>query len=256
MLDGKITKPKSKNAPVSMKETERKRRQVFKPILDNPFTQSNTWPYIEPQLGEDLTTILTKTLSCIGKYNLAVSEANTKKSLARPSIPEIRSNLTIGFNSTVEALEKQAGIYRTSSKRKKQKPHDNIIIKYVFVTKFDIKPSILTESFPVLTYTASRSKEDRVKLVQLPKGSMARISEALHIDHTGIIGVSSKVSELSALCSLVESKVGDVQIPWLEGLLHEDDNSNFSKPVINFLNTSAPIQSKNNKQSSKKESKK
>ena len=60
-----------KSGANSLKESEKKRKQVFKPVLDNPLTQSNVWPFVEPEIGTSLVDLLQHLLTPIGRYNEA-----------------------------------------------------------------------------------------------------------------------------------------------------------------------------------------
>ncbi|ODV79541.1 uncharacterized protein CANTADRAFT_20848 [Suhomyces tanzawaensis NRRL Y-17324] len=247
--------PPKKEATGSLKDMERKRRQVFKPVLDNPFTQSSLWPFVEPEIAGTIVDSLSAILSGLGSYNRTVQEAARldKGSKQTPPEPEIKQHITIGFNSTVEALEKQASIHRHRLTTKKHKPgKQGRYLKYVFVTKYDITPAVLTNHFPVLAFTASSSTENKVKLVQLPRGSMAKLSEVLHMENTGILGFEAHIKEAQFLFKYVDEHIKDVEVPWLDGLFDPDNGDFFSKPALSFLSTSAPILPKKNDQKAKK----
>ena len=53
-----VAKVSTKAASSSLKSQEAKRKQVFRPILDNSFTQSNQWPFIEPTIANDIVDLL------------------------------------------------------------------------------------------------------------------------------------------------------------------------------------------------------
>lgn len=260
----KSDKPKEKGGASkgSLKEAAQKRRQVFKPILDNPYTQSNLWPEVRPQDATNIEQLLCLHLSPLGRFNEALKESKSKlvdkdRGLL-PDQPSIASEMTIGFNSTVKALEEQASVHRMKLKNiKKHKESDNTIkkayIKYVFVAKSDIRPPLLIQSFPTLAFTASKSAEDRVKLVELPKGAMNRLSDSLKIPNTSIIGMTENVKEAGSLYNMIESNITDVKVPWLESLFDNPENLRplFHKPALKVLATSAPIASKKNKKDNK-----
>lgn len=162
-----VVKTSAKASSSSIKAQEAKKRLVFRPILDNPYTQSNVWPFIEPQLGVDIVDLL---------ENILKTQKDSKE-------------IYHGFNPTVQTLEKQAAYNR-------DKTGDVVPqIKYVFVCKFDMSPPILTSMFPVLCMTSSKSTDDMVKLVQLPRGSIERLSKALGIENSGIIGITEKLEQ-------------------------------------------------------------
>lgn len=263
MSDNRKNKTKASNAiSGSLKDTEKRRRQVFKPILDNPYTQTKLWPFISPELSNTILEHLSQILSNLGFYNGLLAEAknNSSSKMKSTDIPEIRKEITIGFNSTIKALETQASRHRSrlvkKKSHKKQRTSDSApYIKYVFVAKYDITPSLLTNPFPVLAYTSSTSANDKVKLIQLPRGSMSRLSSILKIENTGILGLSDNIEQAQALYNIIESEVKDVEVPWLGYLLSENDQKVdqqvqgvFRKPAVKFLNTSAPIMARKNDQ--------
>lgn len=233
----------SKKAPVegSLKDIERKRREVFKPILDNPFTKGTEWPDVDPVTGKAILDYLIQLLSSYGSY---IELQNSGKSKSIP-VPDLADKITIGFNSTVKKLETQAAPNREKilKKKKKNPEHESLksrYTKYVFVAKADISTPLLTSCFPLLTFSASRSLQDRVKLVLLPRGSMERLLKALCTENTCIISLSDDWKAGAALFDLLDAKVKNVEVPWLEGIFGEGEVV-FEKPAIKFLKTSAPI---------------
>ncbi|EGW33663.1 uncharacterized protein SPAPADRAFT_59032 [Spathaspora passalidarum NRRL Y-27907] len=238
---------KPKNAPKkapkasSLKELEKKKKQVFKPILDNPYTQSSTWPFVEPEIAASILDFLEVLLSPTGKYK--ASDVKVKQQVTEP---EIVKHIYHGFNATVQALEDQAGINRGIRKQKETTAQPQIT--HLFICKYDITPTLLTSMFPVLSYTASKSSESRVKLVQLPRGSMERISKALGVDNTGIVGFKEGCPGAEALFELVNSNIKDVEVPWLEGLLTGESHMKFVPPALRNIATTAPVHNpKNNR---------
>lgn len=229
----------------SLKDLEKKRRQVFKPILDNPYTQSNTWSNIEPDVGNNIVDLLERLLASVGKYNLLVKEEKDKSKL--PDKPEIYDQITLGFNSTVSKLENQA-----QTKFNKKLIDEESSIRYVFVAKRDINPSIMTNFFPTLAYTASPSAT-RIKLVQLPKGTMDRLSKCLNKDNVGIIGLPGNIKDATSLYDIVDTNVEDIEMPWLADLLDGAGTNRFMKAPVKHIETSAPIMPKKNDQKKKKD---
>lgn len=249
--------------PGSLKDVEQKRRQVFKPILDNPYTQTNQWPEMDQKAATDILDLLCLLLLRVGKYSSILKEANEKKKVDKshktPDAPAIQSQMTIGFNSTVKKLESQASCKMrhksTTKKHKKLKVIENSTqLKYIFVAKSDIQPALLTQSFPVLSFTASESLGNRIKLVELPKGAMNKLSESLNMKNIGIIGLTNNAKEAKPLYDLVNLNITDIDIPWLSGIFDESANINnlFHKPAVKMLLTSAPIIPKKNDQKKKR----
>ncbi|KAK6453634.1 RNase P and RNase MRP subunit [Scheffersomyces xylosifermentans] len=254
---GKEKKANSKAISGSLKDVDQKRRQVFKPILDNPFTQSNLWPFVKPEVADNIIEHLLQILAPIGKYNKLLVELkqSTRSNSLKPSAPTYYDDVLVGFNSTVKALEDQASLYRRKKEpaTKRQKTSSSSkYIKYVFVTKYDITPTIITSSFPTLTYTSSKSPENRVKLIQLPRGTMTKLSEVLGQTNCGIVALSNDISEAIPLYNLIESEIKDIDIPWLSGIFDEDFKIELQDLALKFLATSAPIIPKKNDQKAKK----
>lgn len=188
-----VAKVSTKAASSSLKSQEAKRKQVFRPILDNSFTQSNQWPFIEPTIANDIVDLL--------EVLLKMQDSTFKYH---------------GFNPTVSALEKQAAANRGIHK------NACVQIKYVFVCKYDISPATLTNVFPTLCFTASKSAEDRVKLIQLPRGSLERLSKALGVDRVGIFGLTKDTEGAQPLFDLINENVKDIEAPWLDCIFREE----------------------------------
>lgn len=235
----------AKKVAHSLRESEKKTRQVFKPILDNPYTQSTTWPFVDPKTGEDIIVLLEQLLAPIGSHKQILKDNATNNSFVPPEKPQVESHVTLGFNSTVKTLENQASITRKrvfGTKAKVEK--SSRFVKYVFVAKYDITPAILLNHFPVLAFTSSRSLEERVKLIQLPKGAMARLSKATGMDHLGIVGLEHDTDAAQSLFTMINNGIGDVEVPWLMGIFSESKSIPFYDPSVRFLSTTAPIVSK------------
>lgn len=216
----KNTSKISKQSGNSLKEREKKRKQIFKPVLDSTLTQAN-WPFIKPELANSILEALEIVLKSV------------------KGDQELLGKITVGFNETTGNLEQLAmhGIRKA------------IPVKYVFICKNDISNSLLTQHFPVLTFTASKRVKTSIKLVQLPKGSSQRISQALGKENTTILGIPSDLEVHEGLFNLFE-QVGDISVPFLEGIFNNE--MHFNEPLINMVATTAPIVSKSdNKQKGK-----
>lgn len=217
----------------SLKDIEQKRKQVYKPILDHPYTQGYEYPNIAPQFATSILDFLTSLLKSYGAY----LELKKKKGV-KISVPDVHDKITIGFNSTVARLEKQAQPNRDRVYGTTSEPVE-AYVKYVFVAKSDMSSSLLTSSFPILAYTASRSLEDRVKLVELPEGAMQRLSSALNTKNVGVLSLQRTWEEGKPLFDIIDKHVPDVNVPWLSGLFGEEGA--FEAPAIKFVKTSMPI---------------
>lgn len=237
----------SKQAPGvgSLKDLEQKRREAFKPILDNPYTKGTTWPAVSDTVSKSIVEYLIQLLSSYGQYN----ELRKRKKSKDIPLHALEDKITIGFNSTVRRLEEQAAPNREKILKKVKKEKTNPLseskpyVKYVFVAKSDITQHLLTSCFPLLTFSASRSLEDRVKLVELPRGSLDKLLKILHVDRASILSLSSDWVEGAPLFQLIDANIEDVPVPWLEALFTGEGalDGVYQKPDIRFLKTSEPI---------------
>lgn len=205
---------------------------------------------IDPETSKIITEYLVQLLSGYGKY-VELQKSGNKDTA---EIPEICDQMTLGFNSTVRKLEDQAAPQREkllsgeSKKRTKKQRNTGGSVpasytKYVFVAKSDISTPLLTQGFPLLTFCASRSLSDRVKLVELPRGSMNKLLKTMNTPNVAVLSLSEDWKAGKAMFDFINARVVDVEVPWLENIF--DDNSGvgvgYEKPVIRFLKTSAPI---------------
>lgn len=239
----------------SLKDLEQKRREVFKPILDNPYTNGTAWPQVTPQVSRSIMEYLMQLLSSYGEHR------KLQKSHAKVPPHVLDAKITIGFNSTVKALEDQAAPMRAKmlkshkqkqeqQKREKKKSNDKKhtteentpYTKYVFVARADVTSPLLTSCFPLLTFSASRSLQDRVKLIELPRGALDKLLAVLHAEKTCFVSLTNDWAEAAPLFSLIDSSIADVQVPWLEGIFTGANVSAvYEKPDIRFLKTLAPV---------------
>ncbi|KAI3407012.2 POP3 [Candida oxycetoniae] len=201
----------------SLKARNARKNQNFRMLLDNPFTQSNIWPFVEPQVSTDILDLFEALVGPLFK-----SQVDGNK---RPFV----KGVNYGFNSTVEVLERQAANNRGRRKDSVDQ------LKYILVCKYDITPQLLITMFPVLCFTASKSPDNRVKLVQLPRGSMSRLSQVIGVPKTGIVGLSSNLKEAQALFDLIERRVSNIDAPWLNQIF-ENPNM-FYQPKVKQIVT-------------------
>ncbi|SGZ57440.1 CIC11C00000005751 [Sungouiella intermedia] len=241
----------------SLKDLEIKRREVFKPILDNPYTRGNSWPQVPDTVSKSILEYLTQLLSSYGQYN------QLRKTSKDKNIPkhDLENKITIGFNSTVRVLEEQAAPNREKVLKRKgrQAPITSTkpYVKYVFVAKSDITTPLLTNSLPLLAFSASRSLQDRVKLIELPRGSLEKLLKVLKEDRVSIMSLRQDWAEGAPLFTLIDDKIKDVEVPWLEALFTGDGalDAVYQKPDVRFLKTSAPIGKPKNQQKKQKKQK-
>lgn len=204
------------------------RKQVFKPFLENPYTK-NSWPLISAETSAQFIDVLLPLLQPIGTYNGLCK----KKVSPLPDKPLISSSVRIGFNAVNQAVEQQT----------QNKPgFDPVLV--VFVCRSDIPNSMLTGHFPLLCAASSKASGKPVKLVQLSRGSRAKLSEALNADASYIAITASLASAMAAYYHTlvgVLNTVPPVSIQWL------DENPVFERSNIKRLKTSAPIMKRKHK---------
>lgn len=251
MSDEKKSNKRKTLTSGSLKATEIKRRQVFKPILENPYTVSKKWPFIEPSTIRTVLELLESVLSPVGYHNEALRNARSEseRNQIETNAPKILQEVTIGFNSTTSALENQAQVHRHNlSKKSKQNSKNKDIknIKFVIVAKADMGSSVISSCFPVLSYTASASKKDLIKLIALPKGSVTTLSRTLKTDDCSVLGLTSNIEDAKPLYDILE-KIEDLNLPWLNYLFDCNTYTYFEKPSIHMVQTSAPIIKKQRK---------
>lgn len=201
---------------MSLKQVENKKKTIFKPILNNNFTEVN-FPMIDSQAQQEIKQFL---IHLIEPPSAPTSSLNSDGK---------DTPFVLGFNSVVKVLEKQAD---PSSNDKTHQPLD-----YVFVCKPDIQPQLIIQHFPTLCFMAS--KQHPVKLVQLPRGTAPELEAKLN-SKTTIIGLRKNSSMPSQFLALLDS-VAPVDVPWLSS------NIQFEKPNIKFIETTQPIITKTKK---------
>lgn len=225
----------------SIKDLEQRKKEVLKPILDNPFTQGFEWPTVDRSTSARVLEWLTQLLPQHGHF------LKMKKSNAGNSDDNGISKITIGFNSTVKKLEEQAAPMRDRiMKRTSTKSPSLSYVKYVFVARNDIGNPHLTSCFPLLTFTASRSLENRVKLVELPRGSMSKLLSVLQIDNVGILSFEEDWASGKPLFDFVCENVKDTPVPWLEYIFDETkaQGNLFGGPRITFVRSEVTLNRK------------
>lgn len=212
----------------TLRAEEEKRRTVFKPLLDNPYTKT-TWPEVED--GETLTKLLVELLAPLGTH----ADYIKKKVDPLPEAPEISDHVTVGFNCTMEAIEKQAQeVYTQRSERKAED------IVAIFVCRSDFESSLVVSHFP-LSCCAASTADTQVKLVQLPKGSMSSLTKASGYQNLGVIGLRRDTPGAKTIFEIIE-KIGNVEVPWIN-----DAKKSLQPPVIKNMKTTAPIKVKKKK---------
>lgn len=184
-----------------------KRRQVYKPILENPFTnEGKYWPHVNEQ-----------------KLVLELLEEKVLKKWKllheMKSEPEEQlGSVILGFNDIVRKLSDRS-----------ENPQKYML----FVCKKD-NPAVLSAQIPILCETSVHD----VLLVQLPRLSLAKFDDACGDKvHDGICLVQTN-PHFQDLGKLVANNVEPLDIPWLH-------SAQCTKTPVKLLRTTAPVVKKN-----------
>ncbi|CUS13738.1 unnamed protein product [Tuber aestivum] len=233
--------------------------------LNTPFPEIE-WPTIPPTAQTTIIEHLSNMLSPIGarrrllppppsaakrnrKRKRASSTSTVATAIPPPPVPEISKYLTVGLNSTTAYLEGLAGERRppafappvAQGERESRKP----AMRAVFVTRADSQALLLHSHIPLLCGLASGEGGGGVvvRLVQLPRGSEARLADALGIVRAGFVGLLEGAPEelVAGLMEVVERYVLPVRVPWLD----EQGGVREYKPVnVKVAKTYATVQGK------------
>ncbi|CAN6622649.1 hypothetical protein TRVA0_009S00650 [Trichomonascus vanleenenianus] len=218
----------------ALKAEEEKRRTVFKPVLENPYTKI-VWPEVSESDGHSMVELLVSLLAPIGEYQSYVN----KKVNPLPDPPTIANSLTLGFNPTNAAVEDQIQLAQKGTKIEG--------VKAIFVCRSDVSTSLVVSHFPVLCAAGSITCGKSIKLIQLPKGSLGQLSNATGRTDPFVIGLRELTDGPGgALFGLVE-KIAPVNVPWI----HEV--AQFQLPAVRNVKTTAPIKVKQNQKQQAKE---
>ncbi|KAI1974030.1 RNase P and RNase MRP subunit [Ophidiomyces ophidiicola] len=125
------------------------------------------------------------------------------RAISSVSLPDVTQHLTIGFNSTVRALE-QLCMYPLQDMGKRLQSHDTMTsiqkknatpLAAIFVCRSTL-PAALDAPLPLLVKSASQKLPDgeKIRLVYLGENAEIRISKALGVPRAGVIGVATYAS--------------------------------------------------------------
>lgn len=149
-----------------------KRRQMFKPLLSNPYTPRQKWIKIDPADQILVLECLTRqVLTPIAKWNLLSKEEQEKEIQKEQADPKYclfkdRLFITLGYNAIMKKLE--------------DKVQQNIGNKKVksgvlFVSKAEMASPLLYHHLPMLCALAG------IKLIQLPKDSSSKLGNSVNL---------------------------------------------------------------------------
>jgi hypothetical protein len=101
------------------------------------------------------------------------------------------------------------------------------------------QPPLLHAHLPQLVTTASLANPElpATRLVQLPKGCEARLSEALGLPRVSFIGILHGAPHSNSLVDLVRDCVPEIEVPWLE----EAKKSVYLPLKVNAIESFVPV---------------
>lgn len=184
-----------------------KRKQVYKPILDNPFTnESRLWPLVNDHQ--------------VVWQSLQTTIVSQFKNLEGTPLDAWPWDLLFTFNDIVKHLSDDNG---TS-------PKDPVLL---FVCNKDSGvPSVMLQQIPLLCFM---SKVD-VTLVQLPKNSYNVLADALPTEDVfdGLLLIRCNDKLNDKFVSQIKAKVEPLKFPWLNDVKYQKTN-------VKLVKTSMPI---------------
>lgn len=159
-----------------------KKRQVYKPVLDNPYTnEAHLWPRVDEQqfVWELLqTSILVKTAN-----------------YAELPVEQWPWDLAVAYNEIVEFLESQSQEV------------------FLFVCNKDaMVSSVLLGQIPLLC----QMSDCQVTLVQLPKGSLQVLQRYLPALKEGLLLLQCNEKLGENFVAQIKSRVSELEFPWLD----------------------------------------
>ncbi|RIA94987.1 hypothetical protein C1645_758536 [Glomus cerebriforme] len=232
----------------TIRSQERKRKTVFKAVLDSPFNIS--WPNVSIKDQNEILDALCETLLMMEKpakkkinkkikaldkvnkiendddgFNKNDTTSNDRLvSKKQPSTPSpIRSNICFGINEVTKHLEQMISPHHLISANPDYQLSTFSIIKQhhsleiVFVCKADLLPQLYSH-FPIMCNIAGD-----VLLVPLPSGASRRISDLMNFKRVSCIGVKTNAPEFTRIYRMVKEKVKPVNAPWLNPLNPPDN---------------------------------
>lgn len=180
-----------------------KRRQVYKPVLESPFTnETHLWPRVEEQ--QFVMHLLENTL---------LTKCKLLKGTPRIEWPW---DILTEFNDIVSYLSQKDG----------SKKEDVLL----FVCNKDPGiASVLLQQLPLLSYMSIHE----VTLVQLPKGSHSTIEDYLPLpDGMLLVRCNDRIND--KFLKQIKTKVDELQFPWLHNVKYQTTD-------VKVLKTSMPI---------------
>jgi len=199
------------------------------------------------------------------KRKEAAAETEKKDALPLPPPPAIADSMVVGLSSITRILETSSQEPRpeeptnsatvsdpateepeepvssdTAPLRKPTQKHGHFAAIFVLRSS---QPPILHAHLPMLIATASLAHPSRppTRLVQLPKGSDARICAALGLPRVSFLGLLEEAEpQARPLVELVRDCVPEIEVPWLK----EARDPTYKPLKVNVIETSAPVATK------------
>lgn len=178
----------------TLRSADATKRALYKPILETPYSRPS-WPDISSQDANILVDLVSSLLTPIGRYKALVDKNSSAEK------PDLLDQFVFGFNETHAALEAQARQFY-GLEEKQENPFVCLI-----VCRSDIKNPLLLQNFPMLSATS------QTKLIQLPKGTSAKLSASSHIPRLTVLAVRKSLD--SSLFHSTVEKINPIKLPWL-----------------------------------------
>ena len=161
---------------------------------------------------------------------ITVNQEGAKGHAQQTTIPESDINDTAGALENQNSLDVSANIGEAS-----QIPAH---IAAIFVP-MSTHPAVLHAHLPQLIFTASLAHPllPSTRLVQLPRGSDARLCDALGLPRVSVIGILEGAPHSNALIDLVQKTVPEIDVPWLKEVREEK----YLKAKVDAIETFAPV---------------
>lgn len=144
-------------------------------------------------------------------------EAGNSAAESVPPVPALVHYVTIGFNSTIQSLQRLAStnsnVLQMSCKEEELNPPKKVAAVFVCTSTL---PALLTSSIPTLVAAASARHPSHppIRLISLPREAEKRLAGALFQPRVGFVGLLQDAPGGKALIDMVMDKTTAVDVPW------------------------------------------
>ncbi|KAJ2362613.1 RNase P and RNase MRP subunit [Coemansia sp. RSA 2610] len=227
-----------------------RRRQVFKHVLEKPYTTN--WPAASQAVQSEVVDLLCTALKPLATYfgesrrmaKRRKTKSGKQESLSSDALvgKEILKHVVIGINSTTRALERQA---------RRSQPLAGEDLALVVVCKGDVEPQLVAH-FPGLAHAARVAKVDgeiqramKLRLMGVGAGSEKQLAVAVGQPRVSTIGIRTGMPALDAVVERAYTEVAAPSVPWI------GTGQQLMPPLhpmkVRELHTTAPVANKRSK---------